>query len=108
MYEFSQPLGDVIKEGRRRAGLTQKDVSIALDMDYRTLQNIETGKGNPCMDKLYPLMGLWRFSTSKMIMCRVSSRKRSTASSSWPMIMAPFFIGKQSFLSDSGQQKAGQ
>ena len=50
MYEFSQPLGDVIKEGRRRAGLTQKDVSIALDMDYRTLQNIETGKGNPWMD----------------------------------------------------------
>ena len=56
MYEFSQPLGDVIKEGRRRAGLTQKDVSIALDMDYRTLHNIETGKGNPCMDKLYPLI----------------------------------------------------
>ena len=56
MYEFSQPLGDIIKEGRRRAGLTQKDVSIALDMDYRTLQNIETGKGNPCMDKLYPLI----------------------------------------------------
>lgn len=56
MYEFSQPLGDVIKKGRHRVGLTQKEVSIALDMDYRTLQNIETGKGNPSMDKLYALV----------------------------------------------------
>ena len=56
MYEFSKSLGDVIKKSRHRAGLTQKDVSIGLDMDYRTLQNIENGRGNPCMDKLYPLI----------------------------------------------------
>ena len=58
MYEFSQSLGDVIRKGRRQAGLTQKDVSICLDMDYRTLQNIESGKGNPSMEKLYPLIRL--------------------------------------------------
>lgn len=36
--------------------MTQKEVSVLLDMDYRTLQNIETGKGNPSMEKLYPLV----------------------------------------------------
>ena len=58
MYDFSQPLGAVIKKERHNAGLTQKEVSILLDMDYRTLQNIETGKGNPSMEKLYPLVRL--------------------------------------------------
>jgi len=58
MYEFSKELGEVIRNGRRKAGLTQKEVAIMLDMDYRTLQNIETGKGNPSMEKLYALIRL--------------------------------------------------
>ncbi len=66
MYEFSQTLGDVIREGRRRAGLTQKDVSISLDMDYRTLQNIETGKGNPSMEKLYSLIRLLKVDSQEI------------------------------------------
>lgn len=66
MYEFSQPLGAVIKKGRQQARLTQKDVSIILDMDYRTLQNIETGRGNPCMDKLYPLIRLLKVNSQEI------------------------------------------
>ena len=56
MYEFSKSLWDAIRTARHKAELTQKDVSIALDMDYRTLQNIETYKGNPSMEKLYALI----------------------------------------------------
>ena len=56
MYDFSQSLGDVIRNGRNPAGLAQKEVSIILDMDYRTLQIIETYKGNPSMEKLYALI----------------------------------------------------
>lgn len=66
MYEFSNPLGDVIKKGRRQAGLTQKELSIILDMDYRTLQNIETGNGNPCMDKLYPLIRMLKVDSQEI------------------------------------------
>ena len=56
MYDFSKALGDAVKKARREAGFTQKELSILLDMDYRTLQNIETYKGNPSMEKLYPLI----------------------------------------------------
>ena len=56
MYDFSRQLGDVIRKGRLDAGLTQKEVSIILDMDYRTLLNFETYLGNPSMEKLYPLI----------------------------------------------------
>ena len=56
MYNFSIVLGDAAKKARHEAGFTQKDLSILLDMDYRTLQNIETYKGNPSMEKLYPLI----------------------------------------------------
>lgn len=58
MYDFSKPLGDAVKKARHDAGFTQKELSVLLDMDYRTLQNIETYKGNPGMEKLYPLIRL--------------------------------------------------
>lgn len=66
MYDFSRSLGDVIKNGRRKAGLTQKELSIILDMDYRTLQNIETYKGNPSMEKLYSLVRLLKVDSQEI------------------------------------------
>lgn len=56
MHEFSKSLGDAIKRNRKKAGLTQKELSITLNMDYRTLQNIETYQSNPTMEKIYPLI----------------------------------------------------
>lgn len=56
MHEFSKPLGDTTKRNRKKAGLTQKELSIILNMDYRTLQNIETYQSNPTMEKIYPLI----------------------------------------------------
>ena len=58
MYDFSKSLSEVIRTARHKAGLTQKEVAVILDMDYRTLQNIETSKGNPSLEKLYPLVRL--------------------------------------------------
>lgn len=66
MYEFSRSLGDIVKKGRHQAGLTQKEVSIILDMDCRTLQNIETYKGNPSMEKLYPLIRLLKIDSQEI------------------------------------------
>lgn len=66
MYDFSRQLGDVIRKGRLDAGLTQKEVSIILDMDYRTLQNIETYRGNPSMEKLYPLIRLLKVDSQEI------------------------------------------
>lgn len=49
-FDFSEALAKSVKKGRKEAGLTQKDVSIMLDMDYRTYQHMEDGTGNPSLD----------------------------------------------------------
>lgn len=59
-FDFSEALAKSVKKGRNEARLTQKDVSIILDMDYRTYQHMEDGTGNPSMDKLYKVIRLFK------------------------------------------------
>jgi len=56
MQEFSRPLGDTIKKARGELGLTQNQVADKIDVDVRTVMNIENYKGNPKMEILYPLI----------------------------------------------------
>ena len=56
MSEYSRPLGDAVKRARGKAGLTQNEVAEAIDIDVRTVLNIENYKGNPKMEILYPLV----------------------------------------------------
>lgn len=56
MREYSRPLGDAVKRARGRAGLTQREVADKLDVDVRTVLNIENYKGNPQMMVLFPLI----------------------------------------------------
>ncbi|MBD8925298.1 MAG: hypothetical protein EGR89_04735 [[Eubacterium] rectale] len=55
MYEFSRILGKLVRKSRTQMGLTQMDVSSALEMDNRTILNIENYRGNPKLCVLYPL-----------------------------------------------------
>lgn len=55
MYEFSRTLGKLVRKTRTQMGLTQMDVSSALEMDNRTILNIENTRGNPKLCVLYPL-----------------------------------------------------
>ena len=41
MSEYSKPLGDVIKSVRKRLDLTQNEVADSIDVDVRTIINIE-------------------------------------------------------------------
>lgn len=54
MPEFSRPLGDSVKQARGRLRLTQNELADAIDVDSRTILNIENYKGNPKMEVLYP------------------------------------------------------
>ena len=45
MQEFSQPLGDAVKKARGELGLTQNQVADQIDVDVRTVMNIENYKG---------------------------------------------------------------
>lgn len=56
MFEYSRPLGDSVKRARRRLRLTQNELANAIDVDSRTVLNIENYKGNPKMEVLYPLI----------------------------------------------------
>ena len=56
MPEYSKPLGDVVKSARKRMDLTQNEVADSIDVDVRTIINIENFKGNPKLEVLYPLI----------------------------------------------------
>ena len=56
MPEYSRPLGDAVKRARGKLGLTQNEVADAIDVDARTILNIENYKGNPKMEVLFPLV----------------------------------------------------
>lgn len=56
MQAFSRPLGDAVKRARGEQNLTQRQVAERIDVDVRTILNIENYKGNPKMQVLYPLL----------------------------------------------------
>ncbi len=56
MSDFAQPLGNVIKQAREKQELTQAQLASMINIDARTVLNIENYKGNPKMEVLYPLI----------------------------------------------------
>ena len=56
MPDYSKTLGDVVKCARKRLDLTQNEVADSIDVDVRTIINIENYKGNPKLEVLYPLI----------------------------------------------------
>lgn len=56
MPEYSRPLGESIKKARIAMGMTQSEVADKIDIDARTIINIENHRGNPKMEVLYPLV----------------------------------------------------
>lgn len=58
MQNFSglSGLGDTVKRARGEQELTQRQVADKIDVDVRTILNIENYKGNPKMTVLFPLI----------------------------------------------------
>ncbi|MBR0026549.1 MAG: helix-turn-helix transcriptional regulator [Clostridia bacterium] len=56
MPDYSYVLGDAIRSARSKLDLTQGEVADAIDVDVRTVLNIENYKGNPKMEVLFPLV----------------------------------------------------
>ena len=49
MPDYSHPLGDAVRRARMKLDLTQSEVAESIDVDVRTVLNIEDCKGNPKM-----------------------------------------------------------
>lgn len=56
MIDYSRVLGDVIKRARGKLGRTQNEIANAIEVDVRTVLNIENYRGNPKFEVLLPLI----------------------------------------------------
>lgn len=56
MPDYSNALGDAVRRARMKLDLTQSEVAESIDVDVRTVLNIENSKSNPKMEVLYPLV----------------------------------------------------
>ena len=56
MQDIKQILANAVREARTELGLSQEKLAEILDLDQRTILNIEAGRGNPKFERLYPLI----------------------------------------------------
>ena len=56
MQDIKQLLAIAVREARTELGLSQEKLAETLNLDTRTILNIEAGRGNPKFEKLYPLI----------------------------------------------------
>ena len=56
MLNYAQILGDIVKNARLQLGLTQSQLAEQVEVDVRTILNIENYKGNPKLEVLFPLI----------------------------------------------------
>lgn len=56
MLDYLHSLGDAVRNARKAQGLTQHDVANLINVDVRTILNIENYRGNPKMQVLFPLI----------------------------------------------------
>ena len=56
MSDYIKTLGIVVRNARIQMKLTQNDVADRINVDNRTILNIENQRGNPKLEVLYPLI----------------------------------------------------
>ena len=66
MNNGKQNLAAAVREARTELGLSQERLAEILNIDSRTILNIEAGRGNPKFEKLYPLITYLKIPTGKI------------------------------------------
>ena len=56
MIDYTRALGDAVKRARGRLDRTQNEVANEIEVDVRTILNIENYKGNPECNTLFSLI----------------------------------------------------
>lgn len=75
MSEYSIPLGNSVKDARKKIDLSQNEVAHQAAIDVRTIINIEKYRGNPKMQVLSPLVRTLKMDANEIF---YPERKRST------------------------------
>ena len=58
MKDFQKSLGDTVRKARKEAHLSQVKTATSIDVDKRTILNMEKYDGNPKLEILFPLVRL--------------------------------------------------
>lgn len=66
MQDIKQLLAIAVREARTELGLSQEKLAETLNLDTRTILNIEAGRGNPKFEKLYPLITYLKIPADKI------------------------------------------
>lgn len=66
MNEIKQNLAIAVREARTELGLSQERLAELLNLDQRTILNIEAGRGNPKFEKLYPIVTYLKIPADKI------------------------------------------
>lgn len=66
MNDAKQKLASAVREARTELGLSQERLAEILNLDQRTILNIEAGRGNPKFEKLYPLITYLKIPANKI------------------------------------------
>ncbi len=66
MKSGKQNLAVAVREARTGLGLSQEKLAEILNIDSRTIQGIEAGRGNPKFEKLYPLITYLKIPADKI------------------------------------------
>lgn len=66
MNTAKQNLAKAVREARIELGLSQEKLAETLNLDQRTILNIEAGRGNPKFEKLYPLITYLKIPANKI------------------------------------------
>lgn len=56
MHDYKKALAKAVKDARTKQGLSQERLAEILNLDSRTILNIETGRGNPKFEILVALI----------------------------------------------------
>lgn len=56
MHIFSKNLGDTVRRAREESHMSQTELAERLNLDVRTIINIENYRGNPKLEVLFPLV----------------------------------------------------
>lgn len=78
MEEYTKILGDAVRKARCERGLTQNEVADRIDVDVRTVLNIENHKGNPKLDVLYPLVRALQMDPMELFYPELNPRREET------------------------------
>ena len=66
MNDAKQNLASAVREARTELGLSQEKLAEILNIDSRTILNIEAGRGNPKFEKLYLLVTYLKIPADKI------------------------------------------